>query len=108
MATFSTWDDDPAADPTTGEETRGSGHDSSFVTVEGMQADFLTGHRTHYADEDGGAPLADGLADLANQIWTKFKGRDMQSMKDELARYPCTENLDIHKVDLNEEVLGSL
>ena len=114
MATFSTWDDDTAANPTTGEETRSSGHDSSFVTVEeplatdeGMLADFLAGHHACYTFENGGAPLADGLANLANnQIWTK--GRDMQNMKDELARYPRLENPDIHKVDLNDDVLGLL
>ena len=113
MVTFSTWDDNTATDPTSGEGTRGSVHDGSFVTVEeplagdeGMLADFLAGHQACYADEDGCDPLSDGLADLANQIWTK--GRDMQSMKDELARYPHSENLDIYKVDLIKKLLDSL
>ena len=80
MVTFSIWDDDTAAYPTTGEEIKDRSDDGSeyFVTVEdllacdeGMSADFLAGHRACYADEDGRAPLADALADLASQIWTK-------------------------------------
>ena len=98
MVTFSMWNDDTAANLTIGEEN----YDESFVTVEdpiggdeGMLADFLAGHRACYADEDGGAPLADGLADHANQIWAKGReGRAMQRTKDGLARYPRPENLE--------------
>ena len=81
MTSFSTWVDNIATDPAAGEEARGSGDNRSLAddddvgeplaSDERMPADLLASQLAHYADEDGHAPLADGLPDLANQIWTK-------------------------------------
>jgi hypothetical protein len=71
----------------------------------GGNADLLAAFRERYADEDG-EPVENGLAELMNAIWAR--GRDAANIKTCYTKYPRPKNVKVHKVDLNEEILGTL
>ena len=63
---------------------------------------LLASHKTKYMDETGEDANAE-VAELANQIWTAKQ--EKEALKDLFKRNQRPANVNIRKVDINEEVL---
>ena len=81
------------------------GADATEGPEEEEGQDLLADYRERYADEDGD-PVSEKLAGVVNAIWQK--GKDSNTMKSCYVKYPRPGNLDLHKVDLNEEIISSV
>ena len=66
---------------------------------------LLASHKTKYVDETGEDANAE-VAELANQIWTAKQ--EKEALKDLFKRNQRPANVNIRKVDINEEVLTSI
>ena len=67
--------------------------------------DLLANHRARYLDEDG-TPVSPHLASLINTMWDK--GRDKNLMKECYERHARPDNVNVHKIDMNEEIISTL
>ena len=66
--------------------------------------DLLVAHREKYVEEEG--PTVQGkLAELVNIIWEKDGDKNKSEVKECYHKYLKPRNVNIQKVDMNEEVL---
>ena len=98
--------DDTVADDTAIDPVDLDGDHDDPDDADADEGDLLQAAWARLADEDDGPPLTGQVAGVINDIWSE--GRKPSVVKELCEKHPRPSNMDVHKLDLNDEVIAAV
>ena len=98
--------DDTVADDTAIDPVDLDGDQDVPDDADADEGDLLQAARARLADEDDGPPLTGQVAGVINDIWSE--GRKPSVVKELCEKHPRPSNMDVHKLDMNDEVIAAV